>query len=64
MGGLQERIPGWVFPSVGVAPEIALRHGIVVTSAEDEHSFWGFPVPLDTLAASGLPVFLPFLWFF
>jgi len=48
----------------GVAGNIAASYGHTVTNATELRTYWGFPAPLDILAASGLWAFLPFLWFF
>jgi O-antigen ligase len=47
----------------GVSIYIASRQGIEVTTMEMVRSFWGFPVLLDVLVASGLFGFIPFLVF-
>ena len=48
----------------GVAGSIANLLGYQVTTVDELHHFWGFPVPLDVFAASGLWGFIPFAWFF
>jgi len=47
----------------GVSIYIASRSGIEVTTMEMVRQFWGFPVLLDVLVASGLFGFIPFLVF-
>ena len=47
----------------GVSIYIASRSGIEVTTMEMVRHFWGFPVLLDVLVASGLFGFIPFLVF-
>ena len=47
----------------GVSIYIASRDGIEVTSMEMVRLFWGFPVIMDVLVASGLFGFIPFLVF-
>jgi hypothetical protein len=47
----------------GVSIYIASRSGIEVTSMEMVRQFWGFPVLMDVLVASGLFGFIPFLVF-
>jgi hypothetical protein len=47
----------------GVAVYIASRDGIIVTTLEQAHSYWGFPVLMDVLVASGIFGFIPFLMF-
>jgi hypothetical protein len=47
----------------GVSIYIASRDGIEVTSMEMVRHFWGFPVIMDVLVASGLFGFIPFLVF-
>jgi O-antigen ligase len=47
----------------GVSIYIASRQGVEVTSMEMVRQFWGFPVLMDVLVASGLFGFLPFLVF-
>jgi hypothetical protein len=55
----------WIGRSLGGVNEgmAALLGGRVETFA-DLHRYWGFPVPLDVIAASGFWCFIPFLWFF
>ena len=48
----------------GVPARIAERHGATLNSIDDLRNYWGFPVIVDVLAASGVIAFLPFLWFF
>jgi hypothetical protein len=48
----------------GVAEEIALKHGATIRGVDDLRVWWGLPVPLEVLAASGSLGFLPLLWFF
>lgn len=48
----------------GVAASNAALHGAKVTNVEELRLYWGFPVPVDIFAASGLLGFIPFLWFF
>jgi O-antigen ligase len=47
----------------GVSIYIASRSGIEVTTMEMVRQFWGFPVLLDVLLASGIFGFIPFLVF-
>jgi len=47
----------------GVSIYIASRDGIEVTSMEMVRKFWGFPVIMDVLVASGIFGFIPFLIF-
>jgi hypothetical protein len=47
----------------GVPIYMASRDGIEVTSMETVRQFWGFPVIMDVLVASGLFGFIPFLVF-
>jgi hypothetical protein len=47
----------------GVPIYIASRGGIEVHNMEEVRHFWGFPVLLDVLVASGLFGFIPFLTF-
>jgi hypothetical protein len=47
----------------GVSVYIASRDGIQVTTMEGVRQFWGFPVMMDVLVASGLFGFIPFLVF-
>ncbi len=47
----------------GVAVYIASRSGIVLHSIAEFGRFWGFPVLLDVLVASGIFGFIPFLVF-
>jgi hypothetical protein len=47
----------------GVSVYIASRDGIEVTTLEQSHSYWGFPVLMDVLVASGIFGFIPFLVF-
>jgi len=47
----------------GVAIYRAHREGIKVTTMEDVRRFWGFPVLLDVLLASGIIGVIPFLVF-
>jgi O-antigen ligase len=47
----------------GVSIYIASRSGIEVTTMEMVRKFWGFPVLMDVLVASGLFGFIPFLVF-
>ena len=52
----------WVGLSLGgVAPKVAAIEGVKVVNLDDAKRYWGFPVLIDTLAASGAPGFLPFL---
>lgn len=48
----------------GVAARNAERHGSALNSVDALRLYWGFPVILDVLAASGVLGFIPFLWFF
>jgi O-antigen ligase len=47
----------------GVSVYIASRYGIQVTTLEQAHTYWGFPVLMDVLVASGIWGFIPFLMF-
>jgi len=47
----------------GVPIAVGRAKGKTVTNMEDVRIYWGFPVLLDTLAASGIIGFLPFLSF-
>ena len=47
----------------GVSIYIASRDGIEVKTMEEVRKFWGFPVLMDVLVASGVFGFLPFLAF-
>jgi O-antigen ligase len=47
----------------GVSIYIASRDGIEVTTMEMVRQYWGFPVIMDVLVASGLFGFIPFLIF-
>ena len=47
----------------GVPVAIAADRGIQITNLAGAHLYWGFPVPLDVLAASGIIGFIPFLIF-
>jgi hypothetical protein len=47
----------------GVSVEIAANYGVHVTSMDVARRWWGFPVLLDVLAASGVFGFIPFLIF-
>jgi hypothetical protein len=47
----------------GVSVYIASRNGVQVTSLAQAHLFWGFPVLMDVLVASGIWGFIPFLVF-
>jgi hypothetical protein len=47
----------------GVSIYIASRGGVDVTTMEGVRKFWGFPVIMDVLVASGLFGFIPFLVF-
>jgi hypothetical protein len=55
----------WMGQSLtGVAGRVAEMHGHGLTSVDDLRLWWGFPVILEVLAASGIVGVLPFLWFF
>jgi len=55
----------WMGQSLtGVASRVAELHGHQLTSVEDLRLWWGFPVILEVLAASGVIGVLPFLCFF
>jgi len=55
----------WIGRSLGGVPgDVAALHGIHVTNFEEFRLYWGFPVPVDMLAASGILGIGPFLWFF
>jgi hypothetical protein len=55
----------WVGQSLtGVAARVAELHGHQLISVDDLRLWWGFPVILEVLAASGVIGFIPFLWFF
>jgi hypothetical protein len=47
----------------GVSVYLASRNGIVVTTLEQAHAYWGFPVLMEVLVASGIFGFIPFLMF-
>jgi len=47
----------------GVPIYIASRDGIVITGMDQLRTYWGFPVLLDVLVASGVFGFIPFLIF-
>jgi hypothetical protein len=47
----------------GVPIYIASRGGVTVTNMEEVRHFWGFPVLLDVLVASGVFGFIPVLMF-
>lgn len=54
----------WVGRSLGGVPVyIAAQAGVAVHSMDDVRLYWGFPVLLDILAASGIFGFIPFLIF-
>ena len=54
----------FIGPSLGgVAVYIASRSGIVLHSVGELGRFWGFPVLMDVLAASGIFGFIPFAVF-
>ena len=48
----------------GVSGRIGELKGMPVHNAADAKLNWGFPVPVEVFAASGLFGFIPFLWFF
>lgn len=55
----------WMGQSLtGVAGRVAELHGHQLISVDDLRIWWGFPVILEVLAASGIIGFIPFLWFF
>ncbi|WP_260736305.1 O-antigen ligase family protein [Tunturiibacter lichenicola] len=55
----------WMGQSLtGVASQVAELHGHNLSSVEELRVWWGFPVILEVLAASGVVGFIPFLWFF
>jgi hypothetical protein len=55
----------WVGQSLtGVAARVAELHGHQLISVDDLRQWWGFPVILEVLAASGVIGVIPFLWFF
>jgi len=55
----------WVGQSLtGVAGRVAELHGHQLISVDDLRHWWGFPVILEVLAASGVIGVIPFLWFF
>jgi hypothetical protein len=55
----------WIGTSLGGVPaSIAVLKGKPVQTILDVQLSWGFPVPVEVFAASGLLTFLPFLWFF
>jgi hypothetical protein len=55
----------WMGQSLtGVAARVAELHGHQLISVDDLRQWWGFPVILEVLAASGLIGVIPFLWFF
>jgi hypothetical protein len=47
----------------GVSVYLASRDGFIVTTLEQAHGYWGFPVLMDVLVASGIFGFIPFLVF-
>jgi hypothetical protein len=47
----------------GVSVYIASRDGIIVTTLEQAHLYWGFPVLMEVLVASGIWGFIPFALF-
>jgi hypothetical protein len=47
----------------GVSVYLAARNGVQVTSLAQAHLFWGFPVLMEVLVASGIWGFIPFLMF-
>jgi hypothetical protein len=55
----------WMGQSLtGVASKVAELHGRNLSSVDDLRVWWGFPVILEVLAASGVVGVIPFLWFF
>ena len=48
----------------GVAGRVAEIKGAPVHSVSEVKVNWGFPVPVEVFAASGLLGFIPFFWFF
>ncbi len=55
----------WIGLSLGGVPAaIGALHGSPVNTVEELRLYWGFPIPLDVLAASGILGIIPFLWFF
>lgn len=48
----------------GVPINRAIRHNISITSMDELRHFWGFPVVLEVLAASGIFAVIPFVVFF
>jgi len=55
----------WMGQSLtGVAGRVAELHGHQLSSVDDLRLWWGFPVILEVLAASGVIGVFPFLWFF
>jgi len=48
----------------GVPINRAMRHNVVVLSMAEVRLYWGFPVELEVLVASGLIAFIPFVMFF
>jgi hypothetical protein len=54
----------WIGSSLGGVPvAVAVREGATVRSMADARLYWGFPVLLDVLVASGVFGFIPFLYF-
>lgn len=55
----------WMGRSLGGVPiAIGQLKGVEVQTVEQVRLYWGYPVPLEILAASGLIGFVPFLAFF
>ena len=48
----------------GVPVNLAMHHNVVVTSMDEIRLYWGFPVALEVLVASGIIGFIPFVLFF
>lgn len=54
----------WIGPSLGGVPAaIATMHGDSINSVAELRMHWGFPVPVEVFAASGLLGFIPFAYF-
>ena len=47
----------------GVPVYIASRNGVSISTVEQARQFWGFPVLMDVMVASGIFGFIPFLFF-
>lgn len=55
----------WIGRGIGGVPQaIGEIRGHTVVSVADLKAYWGFPVPFEVFAASGVIGFIPFLMFF